>query len=66
MDKLIKELQTKGFITIKGMKLKGKATPVLHFISLMNYTDPYESDKDWWTLHAYTLAIDGGSAVMLG
>ncbi len=49
MDKLIKELQEKGIMGIGHLKIKGKAKPVLEFISLMTYTKPMVNSPEQWS-----------------
>ena len=52
MDKLFKDMQSKGLVS--GFKLIRKAKVVFDYIKVMATTEPMETDKDWWQLYLST------------
>ncbi len=56
MDELIRQLQEKGLISVKRIKLFGKAKYVFEWISMMAYSKPLaeEQDKEWLELNLWT------------
>jgi hypothetical protein len=48
-------------MAVAPLGFKGKALPVLNFLSLMADTEAYETDPDWWRLRTMLIEKDGGT-----
>ncbi len=54
MDKLIKEMQEKGLVTVRKFRLSGHMPYVKEMLNIMCHTESEESNQEWWQLRLWT------------
>jgi hypothetical protein len=61
LDKLIKEIKEKGFVSTRWLMLRGGTKPVCNFIDLMANTVMYSPDKEQCQYLTQQNGRDGGA-----